>query len=194
MIFQSRYLFVILILATLGACEPAGDKKDAAGLAGPAGTTPRASTVTSHRAAAAEALPHAPCSPEAPLPLPSPRLPLPGKRRRPCAGPSALHKRNARSRWSPKVIRTPMARPLPISTYRHPRVFLQAVRNAAHAPSGSSHGRRLRSIYGEWQSRMMFTVHAHVEGVLSRRWKNQAIQVQHVGNPNATSTAGRSHP
>ena len=37
MIFQSRYLFVILILATLGACEPAGDKKDAAGLAGPAG-------------------------------------------------------------------------------------------------------------------------------------------------------------
>ena len=36
MIFQSRYLFVILMLATLGACEPAGDKKDLASLAGPA--------------------------------------------------------------------------------------------------------------------------------------------------------------
>lgn len=30
---KSRYLFVILILATLCACEPAGDKKDVAGLA-----------------------------------------------------------------------------------------------------------------------------------------------------------------
>ncbi|MCH7508852.1 MAG: DUF885 domain-containing protein [Proteobacteria bacterium] len=34
---KSRYLFVILILATLGACEPAGDKKDVAGLAEAAG-------------------------------------------------------------------------------------------------------------------------------------------------------------
>ena len=34
--FQSHYLIAILILATLGACEPAGDKKDLAGLAEPA--------------------------------------------------------------------------------------------------------------------------------------------------------------
>ena len=34
---KSRYLFVILIMATLGACEPAGDKKDVAGLAEAAG-------------------------------------------------------------------------------------------------------------------------------------------------------------
>ena len=35
--FKSRYLFVILILAILGACEPAGDKKDVASLAEAAG-------------------------------------------------------------------------------------------------------------------------------------------------------------